>query len=186
MKFLPCLPSAPATILAGALLLAGPLAGLGADGSPGIGNTSVGRTYSDSLTLARSRMGMTNINGVAYIAVTRSDLYTQPGQMRLSSDCRNVGSLLIRPGEAPVSAVHVYVDTGNLPLRIQQAGGEAISLKVGVLEATNRPAGLGSLDLSAPTRQRTVLIGTVVAPGRFTPTQFESHVITPEVEVIRK
>jgi hypothetical protein len=102
----------------------------------------------------------TSFNGVAYLAVTRADLYGDLGTMRLAAANLSVGSLDLTKSAQRVTEARVYVDTGNLPIRVQQPPGTAVDLAVGSLQITNaRPTAAQSTFADLRSRA-TILVGT--------------------------
>ncbi|MBL9138991.1 MAG: hypothetical protein JNK85_24190 [Verrucomicrobiales bacterium] len=96
-------------------------------------NTLPGRSFEDSLTLHRWRSGLTNVNGVAYIAVTRRELGDDPSQLRIDAAKLNHASLDVGRTGPRVIGAHIFVDTGCLPLRVQQSAGTSLNLKIGTM-----------------------------------------------------
>ncbi len=157
--------------------------GIRGDGHP-IGNSSVQRTFDDSMTLHRARMGLTNLNGVAYVAVTRNDLYGSPSSMRIGATNFAAGNLDISRFGDRVTSAHVYIDSGNAPIRVEKAPGKIMVLQLGTLKATNSPNRALVRPFVDP-RIQTISIGTVTNEGSATLRSVDVHVVAPAVEILR-
>lgn len=149
-----------------------------------ISNSSVQRTFEDSMTLHRARMGLTNLNGVAYVAVTRNDLYGSPSSMRIGATNFATGNLDIQRFGDRVTSAHVYIDSGNAPIRVEKAPGKMVVLQLGALKATPSPSRALVRPLEDP-RVQTISIGTVTNKGSATLKSVDVHVVAPAVEVLR-